>query len=553
MEDLLSALRQGKALPERHPDTDNVLSRIMRLDLTGWNEEEVRAEIIDPLARILGYDIETWASLKRERSLPVMGASKAVDYSMMLFAQNFWLIEAKRPGDDKAFSRDAIYQTLRYAAHPDINAALMLLCDGSKFAVFDREVSLDEPLLTIKRDELAARFDELRWLLAPWQVFFFEKRRVLRLIDKVFDQETHLSRLEEMRREVDGRLASKRAVVLDNWRQRVKLDEHNADYLEWLRASGAAELVETAFFLEHPVAGEKMLMQTLLDEAGLPSPLLGTRILPERPRSANGAFWVHALHFLAGVDERGIETIYLPGWLGHSPSSALQRLIPLLLTGLAGEPERQVIMLYAAAARRISKLKMLIDPGAQAAGQLMHALTRFLAPELSLAQASSSPGGQMLRTLDSRELVALDAFVRKHTNDKGRFQLASASQDLKEAWRAERQLLADIPDVSRLLKERNLDDLGRTETNAVAQDWMGHAALCVLDWFPKWKEWVLAEHPMLVVELAQAGSWQARAWLGLESSAVMEALPDGWLDDRLFLEDRETGSALRSAYSQSGR
>lgn len=68
-----------------------------------------------------------------------------------------------------------------------------------KIEVFDREISVTEPVIRMPRDRLAAEFDKLRHLLEPWQMWFFQKRRVVRLIDKVFNREFNMNRVEEFK------------------------------------------------------------------------------------------------------------------------------------------------------------------------------------------------------------------------------------------------------------------------------------------------------------------------------------------------------------------
>ena len=52
-------------------------------------------------------------------------------------APNFWLIEAKKPKvTSLKFSIVDIRQAIGYSVHPEINAALVVLCDGRKYAVF---------------------------------------------------------------------------------------------------------------------------------------------------------------------------------------------------------------------------------------------------------------------------------------------------------------------------------------------------------------------------------------------------------------------------------
>ena len=64
---------------------------------------------------------------------------------------------------------------------------------------------LSKPVLRVAKADLRRDFDKLRKLLEPMQVWFFQKRRVVRLIDKVFDKEFNLRRVEEFRSLIEHR------------------------------------------------------------------------------------------------------------------------------------------------------------------------------------------------------------------------------------------------------------------------------------------------------------------------------------------------------------
>lgn len=214
-----TALLQAKALEPLSLGALETLRTIQSRDVAGYNEAVVRAEIIDPLLGVLGYEKGTSFSMDRERRVGVLGTYKALDYSMTLWSENFWLIEAKSAGRRRVgFKAADIDQAVGYAVHPEINAALVVLCDGRQVAVFDREHSQTDAMLTVDVRDLEARIDELRAVLSPWQVWFFEKRRVLRQLDKVFGKEFNLERVEEFKVLVTELLDSKRQSVLQNMR-----------------------------------------------------------------------------------------------------------------------------------------------------------------------------------------------------------------------------------------------------------------------------------------------------------------------------------------------
>ena len=65
-------------LVETHAET---LKRIEQYDVSGFNEAEVRSNIIDPIVRILGYDKGTIFSADLEHRLTFLGKQlKKADY-----------------------------------------------------------------------------------------------------------------------------------------------------------------------------------------------------------------------------------------------------------------------------------------------------------------------------------------------------------------------------------------------------------------------------------------------------------------------------------------
>ena len=168
-EDLLLNAKAMTPLPE---SAGTELVRIENLDIAGYSEADVREEIISPLLRLLGYAKETNFSVDREKNIKILEKNLFIDYNLTLWKENFWLIEAKKPRtkNPKPFRHKDLVQALAYAAHPEINAVLIVLCDGHVIEVFDRESSLSEPLLRVERQHLSRNINKLRALLEPWQI-----------------------------------------------------------------------------------------------------------------------------------------------------------------------------------------------------------------------------------------------------------------------------------------------------------------------------------------------------------------------------------------------
>ena len=157
-----------KALQPLLPAAIEELKRIQAYDITTWNEPEVRAYVIDPILKILGYDKGSIFSVDLEHHITFLGKHRKPDYKVNLWNTDFWLIEAKKPNAANAeFGYHDFSQALEYSVHPTINAALVVLCDGVKI---DRDVDVDKPLLRVPRTALVEQFDRIRALLEPMQI-----------------------------------------------------------------------------------------------------------------------------------------------------------------------------------------------------------------------------------------------------------------------------------------------------------------------------------------------------------------------------------------------
>ena len=241
---------QYKALGPLDAAARDILARTQSLDVAGYTEADVREEIISPLLRVLGYDKQSYFSIDREKPIQLLGRKKFLDYNLTLWSENFWLIEAKKPrGTGKTFRASDIGQAVGYAVHPAINAALVVLCDGRKIVVFDREQNQREPILTVEVANLLQEIDKLRAILSPWQIWFFEKRRIVRHLDKVFDKEFNIRRVEEFKELIARRLDSKRGTVIDNMRSVLPISADAGQAINMLRTKDPVDLIEGAFFL----------------------------------------------------------------------------------------------------------------------------------------------------------------------------------------------------------------------------------------------------------------------------------------------------------------
>jgi hypothetical protein len=550
-------LLQYKALTPLPSGALDELAKIEKLDVSGFYEPEVRTFVIDPIVRLLGYDKDTDFSVDLGRPIEFLGKKKFPDYKFHLWKENFWVIEAKRPlpENKEAFGYDALAQAVEYAVHPNVNAALVALCDGVILEIFDREVSLTEPVLHVDQANLRRDFDKVRALLEPMQVWFFQKRRIVRLIDKVFDKEFNLQRVAEFKTLIDRRLLAKRGVVLENFRRNVSPDYEERK--KHVMAASTEELVDVHLFYEHSTPLTNVLVDTLVARC-TPSPFpVMYKVFPDRPRDMNDAYGSHSLAFLVALGEKQASAGWLPAWLAQGKQSeasiekAAQYLLKQSLNYFEDDQPRRIVLLAAAAIRRVFKLILLSNEAQWRTGDVMHFLTRYHGEELSWNQVLSSPEGHLGAVLDSRSMMATQQFVTDCQGERGEFKTEVGKLRLKDLWSLEKSLLGAIDDYPRLRRERNLGDGRMTEAAAISYDLLGHTTLCLLSRFPRWTAYALQEHRPLIAALASMNSWKAKELLGVGPKDEFGPVMKADLAKRFFFGDVATLEALDAGYSGS--
>lgn len=552
--DIRTLLLQHKAVtPPSKEDVDE-LRRLSKLDVSSYSEADVRAEIIDPVVRILGYKKETHFSLVREKHLKLLDGNLFIDYNMTLWSEAFWIIEAKKvKRDELRFIAAELEQALRYAAHPDINAALLVLCDGRVFEVYDREESLVNPVARVEVKDLADEFHVLQALLSPWQSWFFQKRRVLRMFDKVLDHEINLGRLREFRVELDASLDQKRAKVMDNWRKVSSMQIERAQRLQNIETSSIEDLVDGEMFMGQNGADVDAIAKALVNKGGRDGFHVLHRIFPDLPRDMNDNFVALALWTLIEFENSGAQVTWLPSWL-VSPSQpadvegAIKRIIALGVNTFDAEPERKIVLQYSACARRTAKIAMALIPLVAKLGSVRHQQLRHVLDELHGAQFMSSPEGQGLRALSQFQDLATMQFLRVCKDDRGNFSFARAETALKDAWATEMMLLQDGRDYWVSLEGRGFDgEINPTERSWVDHDSLGHHVVCLLERSEKWTNYVKANHHTALLRIAATGSWMAQKMIGQDTA--LNPPTDEEQSGRYFGGDMRLFQALRRAYS----
>ncbi len=547
----ISDLLHYKAITPLDTAAQDVLVRTQSLDVSNYTEADVREEIISPLLKVLGYDKQSYFSVEREKPIQLLGRKNFLDYNLTLWSTNFWLIEAKKPGHNRTkFGIADNRQVVGYSVHPEINAALAVLCDGRKIAVFDREENQIEPILTVEIPHIQQEIDKLRAVLSPWQVWFFEKRRIIRHLDRVFDNEFNVGRLEEFKTLVMHRLDAKRGTVFANMRSVCTNSGDIDQTIERLRATEPADLIEGAFFLVWPEGPTTAIAETLVRHCQKSTFHALHRVFQDHPRDMNDHYCMHALNFLMHLHKANLKVDWLPEWLGgkYNLEGAIKLFTANCLTQFASDHVRRNILLSAAALRRLFKAMMVVNEATWRIGHVMHVLTRYEEPEDGWGQLLSSPESQNLEHLDKVANVSIAALVRESSDDRGQPRPLLIESRLREIWKAELAILEGVPSYRDLLRERRLGEVFPTEATDVKSDWLGHSALCVADRHPIWKRHILEHHGHEVETLAQIGSRKAQEWLGHEADHSYSRPTDRTMADRFFLGDVAVYRGLKVGY-----
>ncbi|HEJ7114556.1 TPA: hypothetical protein SMF73_002413 [Serratia marcescens] len=530
------------------------LREIENLDVTGFSEADVRAEVIDPIVRILGYRKGQFSSVDREKHISFLGKkSKYIDYNLTLWKENFWLIEAKKPLRDKSFGYAELSQATEYSIHPEINAAVIVLCDGLKIEVFDREETLEKPVLTFKIKELINNFDSLRMILSPMQIWFFYKRRVIKSIDKAFEIEFNIQRVNEFQTLIEKRLREKRGQILKNF-QSTEFTDKALNFNH--KKTSIDDIIDGHFFFMQPIPIMHSMNKVLVDFCINKNDFFViNKIFPDDFRDANDAFYSNALSFLIHLEGSKSNLNYTPSWLSSERDNSVENLIKNLikysLTYFDGDEARKTILLAASTFRRLYKILAVTSPEINKSSELRHLLTRYNESEFSWNQILSSPKRNILIDMGVFSLLATDKFVKNFTTEQGRFNIELAKQQLKWLWGFEINLLEKIPNYIKLLQEINLGELYPTECSSVVYDNLGHTCLCIIKGNIKWRDYVLNNHKIEIFNLAEYGSWAAKELI--ESELPLDSDVNYKIDpsERFFFGDSKTKKTLSKLYNFS--
>ena len=235
------------------------LQTLARYRFEGKSEQAVREEWIAPLLVHLGYAGETLNTVLYNESFGLakpfrrIGRKRIeVDYRPTVLGHGLWIIEAKAHGSEDW--DDAISQAWFYATHPEIDVPFMVICDGSRIAVYDtHKPDWDEPVVDIPTPQLADRFQELAAVIGAAHVTRAVRERRLRHLGDAMRAELHPARLNEYVQEVQRLARDAMKDVRDNEIAiiRDQLKKEDEGRRELVRAAG---LFTVGVFMNQPFA-----------------------------------------------------------------------------------------------------------------------------------------------------------------------------------------------------------------------------------------------------------------------------------------------------------
>ena len=135
-----------------------------------YNETQVRREFIDPLFKLLDWDVdneqgyaEAYKDVVHEDAIKIGGKTKAPDYCFRIGGTRKFFVEAKKPSINIKDEPHPAYQLRRYAWSAKL--PLSILTDFEEFAVYDCRIKPEQSDSSSKARVLYITYDryEDRW------------------------------------------------------------------------------------------------------------------------------------------------------------------------------------------------------------------------------------------------------------------------------------------------------------------------------------------------------------------------------------------------------
>lgn len=528
----------------------NQTSKIAK-DYSKYSEADVREEVVVDIVRFLGYSKGDTFGVDRELPFAVGDKTKKFpDYALnVLGVEHHWILEAKKPSEKpESFKNKVISQALGYAAHPDANAALIALCDGRRFTLYDREVSLEIPVLDFELEKINDHALELLAWLGPWQTFYFEKRRAIRGIERALKGEITSGRIDDFRQAANRTIDAAQRKVWEN-RRKFKNDSKKETLREAFKDIPASSLIKTYFYdpIMNNVFSE--IAHKAIEESSVASQGICLNALPEKIPLLTPNFLPNLLRLFLMMEAKNCPQPIFPSWLGGSRDwdNGISAIIDCCLTRFENDPGRQTSLNYFTSMHRLNRALHIGLPLASDSARLRYRLNRFDSDELSSLAVMDSPNRQSILEVEHLAKMVTSQIIRQNRDKHEEIKTQTLKQSLTEVWAIEGTIV-EKKGYSKLVKEAGRDECYPISIIGRRYDWQLNLALSIVSDYPEQVQYVRTKHTAIIEEAARMGSLAARKIIGVEQSSTMRDLPSEWYAKRFFNDDIEAYEKLNTAY-----
>ena len=530
----------------------NQTSKIAK-DYSKYSEADVREEVVVDLVRFLGYSKGDTFGVDRELSFAVGDKTKKYpDYALnVLGVEHHWILEAKKPSEKpESFKSKVINQALGYAAHPDANAALIALCDGRRFTLYDREISLETPVLDFELKNINDHaLDLLAWL-GPWQTFYFEKRRAIRGIERALKGEVTSGRVDDFRQAANRAIDAGQRKVWEN-RRKFTGNSKKENLREAFKDIPTSSLIKTYFY--DPVINTVFyeVAQKAIEDSRVASQGICLAALPENLPLLTPNFLPNLLRTFLMMKAENCPHPFFPSWLGGSSdwNEGITSIIDCCLTRFENDPGRQTSLNYFTGMHRLTRALHISLPLTSHSSHLRYRLNQFDSNELSSLAVMDSPTRQSILEVDHIAKMVTLQLIRENRDKHGATKIETLKQSLSEIWAIEGAMV-EKKGYSALVKEADRGEIYPIPIIGRRYDWQLEHSLCVISEYPEQIEYAQTKHTKIIEEAARMGSSAARKLIGVEQSSKLRDLPSEWYAKRFFNDDVRAYEKLNAAYAR---
>lgn len=181
-----------------------------------YNETQVRREFIDPMFRIMGWDMynekgyaEAYKEVIHEDTIKVGGATKAPDYCFRIGGNKKFFLEAKKPHIEISEEHHPAFQLRRYGFSAKL--PLSILTDFEEFAVYDCRI---RPYKTDKATTQRIFYCTYKEFIEKWNQItsIFSPESIMK---GSFDKYVQSNKIKKGTAEVDDAFLND----IENWRK----------------------------------------------------------------------------------------------------------------------------------------------------------------------------------------------------------------------------------------------------------------------------------------------------------------------------------------------